>query len=396
MKWDASLNGALKRDGIELESLSLKIPEVSVVIPARDEEKSIGICIEKAKRVFKELGIDGEIIVCDNSMDRTPVIASSLGAKVFVPDKLGYGYAYQYGFSQALGDFIVMGDGDNTYDFSDIPRLLEPLKRGEADIVIGSRFKGEIKRGAMPWLHRYIGNPLLTWFLNLFFKAGVSDAHSGFRALTRAALERMRLRSHNMEFASEMIIEARRRGLRIKEVPITYYPREGNSKLSSFSDGWRHLKFMLLYTPKHLYLIPGLLLLIFGVLMMLFSYFRINIGYSPGLHSMIAGSLAAIVGYDIVMLGLFAGIYGRRMDLFELDLITRSILKHASLERGILLGLIFFIAGFAYSLHLFLNWMESGFRVLPMGGQDMLGFTLLVIGLQTIFFSFFLSLLAEK
>lgn len=380
-----------------LREVSVGIPEVSVVIPTRDEERSISTCIDRIKRVFRESGIKGEIIVVDSSRDRTPVIASSLGARVVVPDKLGYGYALKFGFSQAVGDFIVMGDGDNTYDFLDIPRLIEPLKLGLADVVIGSRFKGEIKRGAMPWLHRYIGNPLLTWFLNLFFKASVSDAHSGFRALTRDALGKMRLRCHNMEFASEMIIEAKRRGLRIIEVPINYYPRIGDStsKLNSFSDGWRHLKFMLLYTPKHLYLLPGFALLFFGFLLMLFAFLGVYIGFTPGLNSMILGSLSAIVGYSIVMLGLFAGIYGRRNDLFNLDFISNAILKRVSLERGLIIGFSLFSIGLAYSLYLFSKWIGSGFKMLPLHGENMIGFTFLVLGVQTIFFSFFLSLLAE-
>lgn len=236
--------------------------EVSVILPSLNEEKSIGTCIRKIKKVFKEHGINGEIIVSDNSTDKTPDIARSLGAKVVTPDKKGYGYAYLYAFKYASGKYIVIGDADNTYDFLEIPKLLEPLQKGEADIVIGSRFKGEIKKGAMPWLHRYIGNPLLTYFLNMLFKAGVSDAHSGFRAFTKNALKKMKLRCYGMEFASEMIIEAVRRGLKIKEVPITYYPREGKSKLCSFRDGWRHLKFMLMQSPKHLYFTLSLLILL--------------------------------------------------------------------------------------------------------------------------------------
>ncbi|MEM2925452.1 MAG: glycosyltransferase [Methanocellales archaeon] len=375
---------------------TLRIPQVSVVIPTRDEECSIATCIEKIKSAFKQLGVEGEIVVCDNSRDNTPLIASSLGARVFMPDKLGYGYALRFGFTRARGDFIVMGDGDDTYDFSELGKFIEPLKLGIADVVIGSRFKGEIKAKAMPWLHRYLGNPLLTRFLNLFFKANISDAHSGFRALTRDALSRMKLRSNGMELASEMIIEAKRRGLRIVEVPVTYYPRVGNSKLNSFSDGWRHLKFMLLYTPKHLYLIPGLFLLFAGFLLMLFSYFHVYIGFTPGLNSMITGSLAAIVGYELTMLGLFASVYGKQRDLFDLDSISRALLNRVSLERGLIVGFGLFAIGFAYSLHLFFKWIDSDFKVLPLHGENMIGYTLLVIGLQTIFFSFFLSLLAEK
>ncbi len=372
--------------------------EVSVVIPTLNEEKSIGICIEKVKKVFEKYNIDGEIIVSDNSTDKTPEIARSLGAKVVTPDKRGYGYAYLYAFKHAKGKYIVIGDADNTYDFLEIPKLLEPLKKGEADLVIGSRFKGEIKKGAMPWLHKYIGNPLLTWFLNIFFKAGVSDAHSGFRAFTREALEKMRLRCHGMEFASEMIIEAVRRGLRIKEVPITYYPRQGESKLSSFSDGWRHLKFMLLQTPKHLYYIPGSLLFVFGMsLVILMNLTTVRIGQVVlGVNSIIAASLLAIVGYQLIFLGLFSSVYGHSRGYLELDRLTKFVAEHISLEKGATIGLAIFAVGCLYALSLIVKWIQSGFKELPVVNQSILGLTLLVIGLQTIFFSFFLSMLGEE
>ena len=183
------------------------MPEVSVVIPTKNEEKSIGICIEKIQKVFNEHHIDGEIIIADNSTDNTPEIAKSMGAKVIVPDELGYGNAYRFLFEEASGDCIVMGDGDNTYNFTDIPKLLEPLKKGEADLVMGNRFKGEIKTGAMPWHHQYIGNPFLTWIFNRANKSNLSDTHSGFRAFTREAYDKMRtdLKTTGMEFASEML-----------------------------------------------------------------------------------------------------------------------------------------------------------------------------------------------
>lgn len=372
--------------------------EVSVIIPSLNEEKTIGICIEKVKKVFEKYNIDGEIIVSDNSTDRTPDIARSLGAKVVTPDKRGYGYAYLYALRHARGKYIVIGDADDTYDFSEIPKLLELLKNGDADIVIGSRFKGEIKKGAMPWLHRYIGNPLLTWLLNLFFKAGISDAHSGFRAFKREALEKMRLRCRGMEFASEMIIEAVRRGLRIKEVPITYYPRHGESKLSSFRDGWRHLKFMLLQTPKHLYYVPGSLLLIFGMsLLILMNLTTVRIGQLVlGVNSIIAASLLAIAGYQLIFLGLFSSIYGHSKGYLELDRLTKFVAEHVSLERGVAIGLAMFVAGFLYAVYLIIRWIQSGFEELPIINQSILGFTLLIIGLQTIFFSFFLSMLSEE
>lgn len=367
-----------------------------MVLPTRNEREGIGECIRTIQQVFEREGIDGEIIVADSSTDDTPSIACSLGARVVKPDRLGYGYAYRVGFASARGRYIVMGDADGTYDFSELPRLLGPLKNG-ADMVIGSRFRGTMEKGAMPWLHRRIGNPILTWFLNVFFKAGVSDAHSGFRAFSREALQRMRLRSSGMEFASEMVMEAVRRGLRIEEVPITYRRRMGDSKLSSFSDGWRHLKFMLLHTPKHLYYLPGFVMFTLGMgMVLLMSIFDVWVGgVHLGIHSMFAASLLAILGYQLVFLGLFSAVYGHGRGVVEYDRITQFIIEHAPLERGAMVGTAIFLLGFVYTAYLVVEWVSSGFAHLPVLKHDVLAFTLLVIGAQTFFFSFFLSMLGE-
>ncbi len=370
--------------------------EVSVIIPAMNEEETIGVCIKKVKETFEKYGINGEIIVSDSSTDRTPEIARSFGAKVVTPDKKGYGYAYLYAFRFARGKYIVIGDADDTYDFREIPKLLEPLRGGEADMVMGSRFKGEILPGAMPWLHKYVGNPLLTFILNLFFKAGVSDSHSGFRAFTREALEKMDLRCHGMEFASEMVIEAARKGLRIVEVPITYYPRKGDSKLRSFSDGWRHLKFMLMQTPKWLYYIPGGVMLTLGlVLVVAMGFTHIKFGeISLGIHSMIAASFLAIAGYQLTFLGLFSSAYAKKLGI-ACDRLSEKILKALTLERGILAGVFVFTLGFFYTLMLLYRWWTSGYSDLPLVFQDILAFTLMIVGLQTIFYSFYLGIVRE-
>jgi len=370
--------------------------EVSVIIPAMNEEETIGSCIEKVKETFEKYGIKGEIIVSDSSTDRTPEIAKKLGAKVVTPDKKGYGYAYLYAFKYARGKYIVIGDADDTYDFREMVKLLEPLKKGEADLVMGSRFKGRILPGAMPWLHKYIGNPLLTFVLNLFFKAGVSDAHSGFRAFTKEALEKMDLRCHGMEFASEMVIEAARKGLRIVEVPITYYPRKGDSKLRSFSDGWRHLKFMLMQTPKWLYYIPGGVMLAIGMfLVVLMGIVKVNLGHIKlGIHSMIAASFLAIAGYQLVFLGLFSSAYSKKLGMY-CDKLTERILNILTLERGILAGVFLFAFGFFYTLSLLYRWWVSGYSDLPLVFQDILAFTLMIVGLQTIFYSFYLGIVKE-
>ena len=222
------------------------MPQISLIIPTKNEAKTICQCIQKAEEVFNKTGLTGEIIVVDSSTDQTAEIAISCGAEVVFPQMLGYGNAYLKGFEKAQGEYIFLMDGDLTYDPDAILHMLPILQKGEYDMVMGSRLKGQILPGAMPALHRYIGNPFLTWVLNRLFSAKISDAHCGLRAITRDALKKLDLRSGGMEFASEMVIEAASRGLRIAEVPITYYPRQGDSKLNSFTEGWRHLRFMML------------------------------------------------------------------------------------------------------------------------------------------------------
>lgn len=365
---------------------SIEEVKVSVIIPTLNEEATIGICIEKIRQVFEKYNISGEIIVSDNSNDNTPNIAKSMGAIVITSDKRGYGYAYRYAFRYMRGKYIVIGDGDNTYDFLEMPKLLEPLMRGEADLVIGNRFKGKIEKGAMPFHHKYIGNPLLTFFINLFFRAGISDAHSGFRAIRRDALEKLELKSDGMEFALEMIIEACRKNLKIIEVPINYYRRRGSvSKLRSFQDGWRHMKFMLLNTPDYLFMYPGLALFLAGIVLMLSAFFKIFIGYLPGIHSMIAGSLLIITGYQVVFFGTFAKLkFGKKLPRF------------LTLEKGAALGTIIFLSGLTYALILVTQWVSNGFKHLPAIEHDIIAFTLIALGLQTFFSAFMLSIIAEK
>ena len=361
---------------------------ISVVVPSLNEEKTIADVIMKAKKALEEMKLPYEIIVSDNSTDRTPEVARSLGARVLTPDRLGYGYAYRYAFMHVKGDYIVMGDADGTYDFSEMPKLLEPLMKGEADLVIGTRLRGRIMKGAMPWLHRYIGNPLLTWLLNRFYRVNVSDSQCGFRAMTKNALEKLNLRSDGMELATEILIKARQKGLRIKEVPITYYPRaEGTaSKIKSFRDGWRHVKHILLYTPKHLYIYPGFIMVALGFILMLAAAFNIALGYSPGIHSSILGGMLAILGYNMIVLGALADAYLSLILGTGVMRIT-SLLKGVA-EKGMAIGAILFATGFAYLLFLFIQWVNSGFRYLPLRGQNMLALTALVLGAQTVIYSF--------
>lgn len=372
--------------------------EVSVVIPAMNEEDSIGICIEKVNKVFSEYNIDGEVVVADNSTDKTPEIARSLGAKVVTPDKKGYGAAYLYGFEHASGDYIVIADADNTYDFLEIMTFIEPLRKGEADFVMGTRLKGEIKKGAMPPLHQHIGNPGLTWILNKLFKSGISDSHCGMRAITKDALGRLNLNTRGMEFASEMIIEATRKKLRIAEVPITYYPRAGESKLSSFSDGWRHLKFMLLHSPSTLFIVPGLIMFMAGwalVIALLGGPVQMN-GIWIHLHPMLYGSLLAILGYQIINLGLFAKTYAVVNNIEEHDAITEFVSDHVSLERAGTIGLIVFLIGAGVLGNIIYQWANAGSGALPEIRMDIFAMTLMVLGAQTVFAGFFLSIVGMK
>src|ERR687894_862470 len=224
--------------------------ELSVVIPCLDEAQSIELVVSKALATMEREGIAGEVVVADNgSTDGSPELAESAGARVVNEPRKGYGSAYLAGFDAARGKYILMGDADDTYDFTQIARFLGPLDEG-AEMVIGNRMSG-LQPGSMPWLHRYIGNPLLTGILNLFFRTGVRDAHCGMRAFRREILGQLDLRTTGMEFASEMVIRAAKAKLDIRQLPIDYHPRGGTSKLSSFRDGWRHLRFLLVHSPTH-------------------------------------------------------------------------------------------------------------------------------------------------
>ena len=369
-------------------------PTLSVVMPTLDEQDGIAECIRRIEHAFRELEVDGEIIVSDSSTDRTPEIAREMGAVVVTPDEPGYGYAYRYAFRHARGEYVAIGDADTTYDFEELPKMFELVAEGDADMAMGSRLAGEIKPGAMPPLHQHVGNPLLTKFLNVFYGVGVSDAHSGFRVISREALDSLSLTSDGMEFASEMIMAAGAEELRIAEVPITYYEREGEATLNSFEDGWRHVRFMLLNTPGHLFSLPGIALSTLGTAVMVAAFLRIGVGgFVPGIHSMIAGSLLLIVGYQVAGLGLFTGIAGNPITSPN-DPLTEWVVERATLERGATLGGSVFTVGGVYALYLTIQWLESG--SLPLLLSDVLAFTAIVLGLQTVFFSFFMSAIAER
>ena len=395
-------NGAVERprsdyarEELLLDAESSRNPKLSVVMPTLNEEEGIGECIERVKRGLEELQVYGEIIVSDDSTDRTPEIAEEMGAIVVTPDGKGYGYAYQYAFERVRGDIVAMGDADATYDFGELPKLYEVVSSDEADMAIGSRLDGEIKDGAMPKLHQYIGNPLLTRVLNAFYGADVSDAHSGLRVFTKDAYDRMDLRTTGMEFASEMIIRAGAADLRIREIPITYHERKGEATLDSFRDGWRHVRFMLVNAPGHLFSGPGISLTLAGLLTMVVALTGVEFdGTSLGVNSMIAGSLFTIVGIQVASFGAFATIAGEPIRRAT-DPVTEALVDRIGLEHGATAGLTVFAMGAAYSLYVVWRWMTAGFDAVPGTGMNIAAFTACVTGLQVVFTSFLLSVLAD-
>ncbi len=372
--------------------------EVSVVIPCLNEEKTIGVCIKKAIESFKNEGVSGEVIVVDNSStDNSSHIAKSMGAKVLYQPVRGYGSAYLMGLEEANGKYIIMADADNTYDLQEIGKFLIPLRQGY-EFCIGSRFKGKILSGAMPWLHRYIGNPLLTWMLNLFFGAKISDAHCGMRAVSKEAFKKMNLKTIGMEFASEMVIKALKNKLKIKQIPITYYPREGESKLDSFKDGWRHLRFMLLYSPTYLFLIPGIIMFFMGLvflLVLLPGPLRIGNLYF-GIHYLVLGSLLAILGFQVLNLGVYAKTYALTEHFEEKDRPIEWFLRYFNLERGLIIGVLVTLLGLGINVYILIRWILGNFGPLSEVRTGLAALTFMVIGIQVIFSSFFLSILGIK
>ena len=368
---------------------------VSVVIPCLNEEENIEACVRRALGVLEAEDIPGEVIVADNaSEDRSAELAAAAGARVVHEPRRGYGSAYLSGFANARGKYIVMGDADLTYDFEEIPRFVRQLDDG-ADLVMGDRMDN-IHPGAMPWLHRYVGNPVLSGILNLFFKTGVRDAHCGMRALRRDALPALDLRTTGMEFASEMVIRASKERMDIRELPIEYHPRGGESKLSSFKDGWRHLRFLLVHSPTHLFIVPGLVMTVIGALAALTVLAQIDVlGRTWDLHAMIAGSLFMIVGTQVLALGLCAHAYGTYF-MNEKDPWFDRMRARFRLEHGLLLGGVLAGIGFVIAAAIVIVWINRGFGALSEERLAVLAATLIIVGIQVFFSSFLLSILGLR
>ena len=372
--------------------------EVSVVIPCLNEANSLAYCVDKAMKAFQAAGLSGEVVVADNgSTDGSIQIAEQHGARVIRVAERGYGAALRAGIAGARGFFIIMGDADDSYDFTDVPRFVEKLHEGN-DIVMGNRFRGEIKPGAMPPLHKYFGNPGLTALLNTLFHAHIGDGYCGMRGFTRSLYDRLDLRSSGMEFALEMVIKSAQIGARIAEIPITLWPdKRGRAPhLRSFRDGWRSLRFMLLYAPNWLFLLPGTALVLTGLFLVFWLLpgpRQISPHVGLDIHTMIFGVIFTLLGAQILSIGAFAKVfsYAERFDRRSVSL--RRVLKRVTLETGLLVGCSLFLMGFAGCAWVTWQWAASDFGELHEVRQVLFWSMWLFLGLQVIFAAFFLSML---
>ncbi|HET9496853.1 MAG TPA: glycosyltransferase family 2 protein [Candidatus Limnocylindria bacterium] len=372
-------------------STGISGPTVSIVMPCLNEEETVGVCVTKARTWLSTSGFEGEVIVVDNgSTDRSIEVASRAGARVVHEPTPGYGQAYQRGFAEARGEFIVMGDSDDTYDFSNLTPLLEPLNHG-SDLVLGNRFAGGIAEGAMPWAHRYIGSPIINFLIRLFIGTDIGDSQSGLRAFRGNLAERLRLRAGGMEFASEMIVRAARAGLTISEVPAPYAIRQGESKLSTVRDGWRHLRFLLLAAPDYLFILPGLTLSFLGIATLVIS-FAAPVGVEIGSltwQPVFAATIFLAIGANTLLLGMIAKIHGCATGLLPEDRWVRLYRRVFRLEGVLgLAGLMLFV-GLALDIGLFWVWAS--------GMQHSLGLqlaalaqTLLIVGAELAMAAFLL------
>jgi glycosyltransferase involved in cell wall biosynthesis len=377
--------------------------ELSIVMPCLDEAETLGTCIAKARRFLADHGVCGEIVVADNgSRDGSPAIAARLGARVVEVAERGYGSALHGGIRAARGRYVILGDADDSYDFSDLAAFLERLRAGDA-LVMGNRFRGRILTGAMPWLHRYLGNPLLSALGRLFFHAPVGDFHCGLRGVSRAAYDVIAPRTAGMEYASEMVIKATLAKLPIGEVPIVLHP-DGRSRrphLRTWRDGWRHLRFMLLFSPRWLFLMPGTLLFVVGLAA---SLWLLAGGRQVGpvvldIHTLLVAGLACLLGYQLIVFALFTRVFAITEGLAPMPAIFDTIFRYASLELGLAVGLVASLAGLGILLAAVWSWSAVGFGVLDAREtmrQVIPGSILLVLGIQTIFSSFFLSTLGLR
>lgn len=370
-------------------------PLVTVLMPCLNEAETLAICIQKAQNYFIQNYINGEVLIADNgSNDGSQEIAIQLKARVVHIKEKGYGSALQGGIAAAKGEYIIMGDADDSYDFSDLTLFVDKLNEGY-QLVMGNRFKGGIKDGAMPPLHRYLGNPVLTWLGRLFFTSSCGDFHCGLRGFRKDAIESLDLRTTGMEFASEMVVKASLYKMKITEVPIILYP-DGRSRpphLRSWRDGWRHLRFLLLFSPRWLFLYPGIFLMLLGLIATIILLSSIKV------HSLIYSTTAIIIGFQAVVFSMFTKAFAISEGLIPEDARLLRLLRYFNLEKGLIIGILTLLIGVGGSVYALKIWESSFFGVLnPSETMRVVipSVTCLALGCQIIFSSFFLSVLALK
>jgi glycosyltransferase involved in cell wall biosynthesis len=377
--------------------------KLSIVMPCLNEAETLAVCIDKAKRFLTTNDIAGEIIVADNgSVDGSQEIATRAGARVVHVNPKGYGSALMGGIEAAKNEYIIMGDADDSYDFSNLQDFVNALNEGY-DLVMGNRFKGGIMHGAMPFLHRYLGNPVLSGIARLFFKSDIGDFHCGLRAFRKEVLQTLNLQTTGMEFASEMIVKATLKKLKIKEVPIVLYPdgRTRSPHLRTWTDGWRHLRFLLLYSPRWLFFYPGIMLIILGILL---SAFLLggprHIGrIALDINTLMYAAFLIILGVQAVLFSLFTYVFGVNADLLPKDNLVDKFVQSIDLEKGIMISLGMILLGFASSVGALIYWGENFFgNIDPTFSMRLVipGAVLSTLGFQTFFASFFLSILNTK
>jgi glycosyltransferase involved in cell wall biosynthesis len=377
--------------------------ELSVVMPCLNEAETLATCINKAKKALAQLNVKGEIVIADNgSHDGSPEIAADLDARVIHVAEKGYGSALLGGIKGARGKYIIMGDADDSYDFTNLGPFLEKLRAGY-DLVMGNRFKGGIEADAMPFLHKYLGNPVLTATGRLFFRSPCSDFHCGLRAFRKSSIESLNLRTTGMEFASEMVVKATLHDLKIAEVPTKLSPDGRNRKphLRSWRDGWRHLRFMLLYSPRWLFLYPGLLLILLGSLVgaRLLWGPVIVWGVTFDVHTLLYAAMAVVIGFQTVVFAVFTKVFATTQGLLPEDPRLTWLFRYVKLETGLTVGFALLIAGFAMSVYALSSWRAHLFGALDPTQTLRLvipAATLIMLGLQTVLSSFFLSILGLK
>jgi glycosyltransferase involved in cell wall biosynthesis len=377
--------------------------ELTILMPCLNEAATVGVCVEKARGFLQRAGIDGEVLVADNgSSDGSRELAARAGARVVEVAQRGYGAALGAGIAAARGRYVVMADADDSYDFSRLEAFVEKLRQGHP-LVMGNRFKGGIRPGAMPPLHRYLGNPVLSFIGRLLFGTRVRDFHCGLRGFDREAVRALDLRTPGMEFASELVVKAALAGWRIAEVPVVLHP-DGRGRpphLRSWRDGWRHLRFLLLFSPRWLFLYPGLALLVAGSALTAALYFTpLRLGaLGLDIHSMLYASAGALLGMQLCLFALFARVSAQSAGLLPRRASLDRLLGALTLERGLLGGLALAAAGFVWSAAAFWQWRETGFGALDprVVMRDTIPATALMVGgMEVMLASFLLSLLAWK